>query len=158
MNCAYFFNQQMKLAMNWGWKIALGYSAFVVFMLALVIGATQQEFHLVKPNYYEAEVAYEQQIIKIRNARALPQAVQIEWEAEEQALLLAFPSMGEIQGEVVLYRPDDAKADRKLRLSPDAEGVQRIPLAGLKPGLWRVKLDWEAAQKGYYQEKTMVIP
>lgn len=54
--------------MNWGWKIAIGYTAFALFILYLVYRTTGVEFELVTPDYYAQELAYQGQIDKRKTA------------------------------------------------------------------------------------------
>ena len=45
-----------------------------------------------------------------------------------------------------------------MRIAPDRDGVQHVPLAGLARGHWRVKLEWQADGRGYYAERLVVVP
>ena len=63
--------------MNWGWKIALGYGCFVAFILFMVYSANQVDFQLVTPDYYSAEIAFQDQIDKLRSAQESGNDVEI---------------------------------------------------------------------------------
>ena len=50
------------MKINWGTKIVILYSSFVIMMLGMVFFAVNQEFHLVTDNYYEEELLFQEQI------------------------------------------------------------------------------------------------
>src|SRR6476619_7213509 len=61
-------------------------------------------------------------------------------------------------GTVTLYRASDPAADRTFTFSPDAAGVQVVPVVHLAAGHWIVKLQWTADGHDYYVEQAIVLP
>ena len=58
--------------MNWGNKIAIAYSSFVIFMVILVISCVKQNgIFLVSEDYYKQEIQYQDRIDNISNTRQL---------------------------------------------------------------------------------------
>ena len=55
----------MKL--NWGNWIAVAYSVFVLFIIAMVYLAFGEKWDLVAENYYEQEIQYQDKINSIEN-------------------------------------------------------------------------------------------
>jgi hypothetical protein len=44
-----------------------------------------------------------------------------------------------------------------LALSVDARGEQQIALMDLRPGRWRVQVEWETGATPYYHEQTLDV-
>ncbi len=143
--------------MNWGYRIALTYIAFVTLILTMVVMSFQYDVNLVAKDYYKQEIAYQQEIDKISNTQNLRQEPEFRFKPEASALQVQFPHHEEVQGMLTLYRPSDARKDQKYPLTLDQEGNLYIPSKGLQAGLWRIKLDWQADGLAYYLEKKMRV-
>lgn len=144
--------------MNWSTRIVLLYSGFVVMMLALVFGASSQDFHLVTEDYYAEELDYQEKIFATQNAKALASPLLIEQEMANKEIHLSFPtSQTDIVGEVSFYKPDNAKEDKTVVLKPTS-GQQTLSLAGMRHGRWMMKVQWESGEKMFYQEEGIFIP
>lgn len=141
---------------NWGTGIALVYVIFAGSMILLVIKSTQQDINLVSDHYYADDVAYQQQYQKIENSMNLGDQVLVSSNAS--SIEVRFPQgMGVTQGEIFLFCPSDSKQDRHVPIALGAENTMSIPTDGLKRGKWRVKIDWKAGDKDYYQEAMLVL-
>jgi hypothetical protein len=144
--------------MNWGYRIALTYILFVIFMLTMVFSSFRYEVNLVAKDYYKQEIAYESEINKMRNVNALKTKFVVKYNAQNEVLDLQMP-VKQGEGEVHLFRPADDKLDLKMPLAMDAEGRQAIPIRHLKAGLWRIKINWLSGDKNYYvSEKFFIEP
>ena len=142
--------------MNWGIRITFAYLAFVALILSLVIGSVQQDFHLVTKDYYAQELAYESRINELQNTHGLE--VQPIIQKQPGELTIHLPStLTDIKGTIHLYRPSDARLDRKWDIALSPSGQQSLPTAGLRKGLWKVQLEWEATGKTYYFEKSLIL-
>lgn len=142
--------------MNWGYKIALSYLAFMTLILSMVFMSFQYDVNLVAKDYYKQEMAYQEEIDKISNTQKLYREPEFGFKAEGQFLSVFFPK-AEVEGVLTLYRPSDARQDQKFLLSPDEQGQQYIPIKSLKTGLWRIKLDWKSDGLAYYLEKKIQV-
>jgi hypothetical protein len=144
--------------MNWGYKIALVYGGFAAFMVGMVVLCVRQtDIHLVSPDYYKEEIAYQDQIDNLSNARHLKERLQCRYVAQRQLLQLHFPASPDRSGEILFFRPSDARKDLKIAILTDAQGNQAIPVGQLNKGLWKVKIRWQTGQKEYFEEETLVI-
>lgn len=145
--------------MNWGYKIAGVYIAFVAFMLMLVVLCVRQkDVHLVSQDYYKEEIAYQEMIDKQHNTQALSAQVQMSYSAEKQALQLDFPEESRhATGEIWLFRPSNAHLDLKIPLSLSQKSSQEISTAELPKGFWKVKVQWQQADKVFYDEQSIVF-
>lgn len=140
--------------MNWGYRIAILYTSFVIFMVTMVVMTFQYKVNLVAPDYYKQEMSYQSEINKMNNTGALSEEVTLQY--KEDMLWLNLPG-GEAEGEILFFRPSDASKDFKIALSTDDAGLQALPTEGLDLGLWRLKIDWSVKDKNFYSEQRIKI-
>ena len=74
--------------MNWGWKIVVVYSGFVVMTLGMVFYFMGHKVDLVAKDYYKQEIEYQDQIDKITNAKSLDEPIGFEYTAAEKKIKL----------------------------------------------------------------------
>jgi hypothetical protein len=144
--------------MNWGWKLAIVMGIFMVGVLAVVFYTMTLDVNLVADDYYQQELAYEEQITRMKNTESLAAKPSMEKSNDGKLLILTFPAeLNPENGEIVLYRPSDFNKDRRFKLSLDDSKQQGFVSETLQQGLWRAKLTWEAEDKSYYQEFVIVM-
>ena len=139
--------------MNWGTRIALFYSTFVVFMLGLVFLAFQQDFDLVSEDYYEQEIAYQGRIDQLTNASEDDQKVTVS--KVEAGYDLAFSEKAE-DVKVHFFRPSDDTQDFKLEEAV-VESVLSVSSEKFAMGKYLVKVEWKANGKTYFQEQDLFV-
>ena len=141
--------------MNWGKGILVTIILFVAFIMTLVvISVKQDDIHLVTENYYEKEIKYQEQIEREKSAAQLNREVLL-FDAASKVILLDLPIGA--KGELQLFRPSDARLDQLLPLEIMDAGKTSISLNQLKPGYWRVKLNWVEDGVEYYEESKITI-
>ncbi len=146
--------------MNWGFRIVMAFVFFVGVLVAMVYISVNQDVSLVAENYYEEELAYEDQIQRIKNSNALVE--QIEFKLNRQTWLAEFEYPDElkadfVEGKIHLFRPSNAKLDKEYIMLLGKEGVQKIDLKTFSAGLWKVKINWKSKEKEYYKELNLVL-
>lgn len=142
----------MKL--NWGNKIFIVYFSFVAGMLLLVWLCAKQRVDLVSKDYYPQELKFQQKIDAAGNAAQLSGKVTVS--GADGGIVIRFPEEmknRQLTGEIWFYCAADARADKKLAVKADAEGVQWIPAEQVKNAAYTVKIDWSADGKSYYSEQ-----
>lgn len=143
--------------MNWGYRILILYLSFVAFMVVMVmVSVMQTDIHLVAKDYYKQEIAYENQIDKIKNANAM-QFDSITYSKENQVLQVNLNQPIQ-KGEILFFRPSDARKDFRLPLQIDESMKQYISTKAMDKGLWRVKMQWNDANNKlfYFEQKIMI--
>jgi len=103
--------------MNWGWKIVVLYSGFVVMTLGMVFYFIGDKVDLVADDYYKQEIAYQNQIDKMSNSQALEQPLEIDLDRETLTAKIRFPmehASAGLRGTVQLYRPANSDEDKSL--------------------------------------------
>jgi len=148
----------MKLKLNWGTGIALFIVCFLLTNVAIIIFAYGQKVDLVTPNYYEKELKYQEEIDARQKTLQLKENVQVEYRSPNLHLQLPQKFFGQqLEGTILLYRPDDSSKDLKLKLNSDSTGTQLIPVAQLVKGFWKVQIKWSFEKISYSDEKSIFL-
>jgi hypothetical protein len=145
--------------MNWGLKIIILYTGFILLVLVLVILSYRQDLHLVVKDYYQREVNYQEEIEMLRNARSIPDELWIEYQHDEKMLVIHYPSHqhGKLTGNIEMIRPSDASMDTGFTVKTNEDNVQSIRTGSLKKGLWKIKIYWELNNRKYLEEKDIIL-
>ncbi len=146
--------------MNWGRAITLVFVVFFIAIFTVVYKSTDRDVNLVTTDYYEKEIAYEEQIIKIRNVKKLKALPKVAYQSNGQIAQLQFPpalAKNFNEGEIHFFRTSDSKLDFKLKIILNENGTQSYDLSGKKEGRWKVNLDWKSDQIPYYMEQSIFI-
>lgn len=145
--------------MNWGYKIVLSFIVYAAIIFTMVFISINQDVNLVADDYYKQEIAYEDQITRMKNSQSLENPPQIRIDRELAQISVSFPlDLTRIveDGSIHLYRPSDASQDLVFGLRLNNEGYQHISMANKSRGLWKVKLSWTGSGgKEYYEEKVL---
>lgn len=147
------------MKINWGTGIVLAFIGFISFIMYFVINMNikkQYDHDLVTESYYEAELAYQGDIDKLKNAQELSE--NISWERISSGIILKFPkSLTEekIKGKVFLYRPSSKQYDFEMHISL-SDHTLLIPDNRLLDGRWDIKVDWNYDGKSYMYKEMLV--
>lgn len=142
------------MRINWGVRLIILYSSFVVFMLFMVYKCTRQHYDLVSGDYYEKELKYQEVIDGSNNLEALNRKVVIDNTGDTCYIRIPVNASLDAKGEVFFYRPSNAAGDLRLQITANEAAV---PRAKLYAGLYKVKSAWTAGDKKYYDEQTLVV-
>jgi nitrogen fixation protein FixH len=143
---------------HWGTGLMTAFGAFVAGILVMVYIAASQRLDLVSEKYYDQGIHYQDRITTLENTNTLTENLRII--LEPTGIRLQFPQEflpGEIGGRITLYRPDNKQNDASLDIAVDTTCSQLIAASLLRPGLWRVKVDWHVQGVGYFTEQAVVI-
>lgn len=142
--------------MNWGKWIIVAFVLFAGFIAALVTVCMRQEISLVSKNYYQDELAYQDQIARINNANELTEKPVIT--NSGTFLEVDFSQFADMeQGELKLFRPSDSKMDKIFPLQSTEVTKQIFPIAGLEKGMYRARMQWQMNGKEYFIEAIVNI-
>jgi len=142
---------------NWGTKIRIAASVYVIDILAFVGFSATQNINLVSKNYYPKEVKYQDQINKINNANNLTESVSIQ--QNDGKIHIQFPQNLQqgIEGNITFYRPADYKQDLQFKIALNEASVQILDSKNLQKGRYTVKIDWVQKNVPYYKEETIYL-
>ncbi len=140
------------MKINWGTGIVIAIITFMTFILVMVfMMSTNKKFDhdLVTPDYYQKELAYQEEIDAEKNANAL--TTRITAKHTPKGILLTFPEEmynTKVKGTVFLYRPSNKKLDFNLPLVL-SNAQMLIPENRLLDGRWNITVSWELNGKKY---------
>jgi hypothetical protein len=143
--------------LNWGTKLGMMASLYVIGVLIFVGFSTTQKINLVSKDYYPSGVKHQDQINKIKNAHHMQNPVVIE--ELDDAIQIIFPEEMRtgVNGKVVLYRPADYESDMKFKLKLDDNGIYSLSTDQLLNGRYTLKLDWTHKDVPYYKEEAIYL-
>ncbi len=145
---------------SWAWGVIAAYSGFAVLTLVMVGFAFSQRVDLVSDDYYQREMNHQQHIDRVTRTQQLPEGIEWTIAQQEGDFLFTLPHEhfgDDLQGQIHFYRPDNSTLDRSHPIRLDAEGQQRITVAGLPAGHWRIQIQWQADGLGYFSERELSI-
>ena len=143
----------------WPYAIIVWFVIFASALAAWITFATRQNMDLVRTDYYEAEIRYQSQLNRMNRTVALRDKVAIQYNAASRQIALQLPAEHAAfgpTGRIQFYRPSEAALDFELPLALDAQGFQRINGHELRPGHWKVRVEWSAAGQDYCFEQTLI--
>jgi nitrogen fixation protein FixH len=144
----------------WPFAIITWFVAFIAFLATFIVFAVRQREDLVRHDYYEAEVLYQQQLDRANRGQAVGREVAINYDVASQRVTIQLPrdqALLRPTGSINFYRPSDASLDHTTPLLPDANGVQHVNAAQLRSGLWRIRLYWTVKGQEFYFDQNIVI-
>ena len=143
---------------SWGTGIAIVYGIFVVGMLGAVIASRQSDPGLVRTDYYDLDLKYQDRMDEKQNMANLAGGLPIRFDAVQQAILIQFPkSQPTLSGTVKLFRSSTTQDDMGLEIQTDAQGQMLISARDMAKGRWHIEVEWAAGTQKFYKEQTLVL-
>ncbi len=143
------------------WPIAIiaFFAVLILFIVGYIIWSTGQHMDLVRGDYYEQEIKFQHRLDSMNRTQPIKSLVAISFDSRERTVRIVLPvgSGKPSTGEIDLYRPSDSKLDQKIQLALDAQGIQSVDAAKLRPGLWKVRVQWTVDGRDYFFDQTLVI-
>lgn len=144
------------MKINWGARIAILYTGFVLLILFLVFKSFQVDVDLVTEDYYEQELKFQEIINKKANANRLSEG--LIYVLDAKSLLFSFPiDQRNIEGKIKIYRPSNKKFDRLFIIELNEENQIDLDLENSPSGLYKMMIDWSNDSIGYYVEKDIYL-
>lgn len=141
--------------MNWGKGILIAMIAFIAFIVFLVVRLVSQNVELESTDYYQQEIAYQDEIESIQNANNLADKPLISVNETHLVVQLngdqAFSKVN-----LSLERPNNSSADQQFAI----EGTRTftVPTESLESGRYNVELSYEVAGKHCLQKTQIYLP
>ncbi len=143
--------------MSWGKAIVLVFIVFAGFIGTMVYWMSREKIDLVRDDYYQNEIAYQQHMEQVTNARSFEAAELVRYIADSQQVKLTLPD-GFVSGTLLLYCPADRRQDVRQVLTKATARVSNLSMQGRPSGLWRAQLSWSDGQRAYYTERELTRP
>lgn len=141
----------------WPYSIVLVFILFGTFIISFVVRSMKTEVQLVRPDYYDHEINYQNQITNEVNSLKLSSGFNIKFDSLKLILNISIPdSINITNGAVHFYRPSDKKLDFEQELKNYPEQI--INLNSIRKGLWEVQIFFESTGgRKYYKEQQIYI-
>ena len=146
------------MKINWGLGIAVSIILFMVISIGFIYYAFNQDVNLVRDDYYEAEVQFNDTMDKIKRTTQLKDHLEITLTTGN--IQLHFPAIYEkirISGNIFMYRPSNEKKDFNLPILLDSLNSQNISTTKLLPGLWKIKVAWNYDSTSFQNDKILMV-
>lgn len=141
--------------MNWGKSIVLAFVLFALFIGILVIVCLRQDIPLVSSNYYEQELRFQEQLDRMKNTESLQ--VKPEIQVVNGVVELQYDRLDLItQGELELFRPSDARWDKRFTIKPQGR-LLRFEPGDLPGGMYKARLRWTEDGRDHFLERTIYL-
>lgn len=144
--------------MNWGHGITIFLILFVSFMATLVYLTTRSTFDLEVEDYYQQELAYQEQITAFSNAREAEATFEIA--VEPTQIVIDAPGIASDQiseAQLLLYRPNDSSLDVQMPLTFDGSTCA-LSTDDLVRGAYEARITWKEGEKSHAIYRKIMIP
>jgi hypothetical protein len=144
----------------WPYAIIAWFVFFGGSAAAFVAFALRHPMDLVRPDYYEQELRYQDQIEREQRTARLGRPVRIAYDPAMRRLHLQLPAPAgatAATGVIHCYRPANAAEDRRVELQLDSRGRQWIDVSTMSGGLWRIRLHWVMDGEEFSWEESVVL-
>jgi hypothetical protein len=141
----------------WPAGLVLLFIVFTAYIVGFVIFASRQKMDLVREDYYDQEIRFQQQIDRVQRTTPVLADAAIDYDRAGDLVTVSLPAVSDIAGTVSFYRPSDAGLDTNVKLGLDQAGHQSLSVRALRAGLWKVRIQWKASGQEYFFEKPIVI-
>jgi len=138
--------------------MALTYAAFALSTSGVVAFAMGRRVDLVSADYYAQSLQIDARMEATRNGFTLGDTFRVEKAGDTLAVVYPVADATAAVGRIRFYRTSDATADREMTMVLDSAGRQRVSLAGLAPGAWRLQLEWRLHGRPYFVERALTLP
>jgi hypothetical protein len=153
-------NQLQTKRNPWPIVIISYFVVFITFIVVFVIFAARQRTDLVRQDYYDEEIRFQQQIDRVSRTRPISAEVGVTYDSSRQLITITLPvaqANRQPAGKILLYRPSDARLDRNIRLAVDEKGSQLVDTKKLRAGLWKVRVEWSVDGHEFFFDKSIVV-
>ena len=144
----------------WPFGLIAFFAVFIGWLGTFAVIAVRNSMDLVRPDYYEQEVRYQEQIDRENRTARLSAAVQISYDAAAGNVALQLSAAQAARwpaGTVKFYRPSDASLDREIPLAVNAFGHQVVDTTQLRRGNWKLRVTWRVAGEEFFSEQSIVL-
>ncbi|MCB2204530.1 FixH family protein [bacterium] len=152
--------EQKTKRQPWAVGITIVIVVFLIATVSVVLFISNQEYSLVTENYYEKDLAYQDEIDARQRTQQLDLKPAVVLDREAKSCSISFPERDDyngITGTVTFFRISSARGDLVLPLELNSEGKQHISVSGLDPGQWIFKFRWMDNGEAYSMEKRMYL-
>ncbi|MBK7105297.1 MAG: FixH family protein [Ignavibacteriae bacterium] len=146
------------MKISWGVGITISIIVFMLISFWLIYFSFSQDVNLVRDDYYEAEVQYNETMEKVKRTNQLTENLKVS--VVNNSIELRFPknfNYKNINGNIFLFRPSERNKDLTIPIQIDSNYFQAISTNNLLQGMWKIKIDWKADSVAYQNDEIIMI-
>lgn len=144
--------------MNWGHKITLVITIFILTMVGMVYISFKQTNEMMDENYYDKEIKYQKLIDASKNLNQIFKDSLLILENSEIKMQFPVETYNHFNnGKIEFLCNDKQKNDVTLELKPNNDGVFIVDKSKLKQGSYTARIYWENNNLSYYKEEKFKI-
>jgi hypothetical protein len=150
------------MKINWGTRIFILYSGFVVLILFLVYRSFKTDVNLVAENYYEKEKEYDALYTAMENYRMLTDTLKVMM--EDEGVYISLPFMPEdtlgspkVSGTLHFFRPSGSEHDILDSFIWNNRPLF-YPRERFINGKYLLWVKWQVGEKMYYTNSNLYLP
>ena len=155
----------MKLPWNsktnpWPLAIIAYFIGFMTFTVLIVGYLSHQKMDLVRGDYYDDEIRYQEQLDRLNRTEGIKDQVSVGYDRARDSITVKLPpaeAQMKIDGRIRLYRPSDESLDQEITLALNTDGTQTVDAKPLRAGLWKVRVYWSVNGQDYYFTDSVII-
>lgn len=141
---------------TWCHGLALALAGFAVLLVVLTRAALSTEFHLVREDYYAAELRHTERMAEEHRGAAHERP---ELSTTEHGLLLTYsPASAGFSGELHIYSPARPQDDQTVPVTVGADGLATAALNPLPHGRAYVEIRWSTPEGWAVQKVAHSFP
>lgn len=140
--------------MNWGKSIAVVLVVFIGFILTLVFIMISKDVDLVDEEYYQRDLAYNEEMIAIRNSNNLENNIQLI--EDDNIISFKVPENEKIRDVLIIFKkPNNDADDFEIELGEKNQyGVMK---KDLKKGYYNIEIGFRIGDKSFLQREQVYI-
>jgi hypothetical protein len=152
-------NTETKPSRNpWPIAIIAYFIVFIAFTAVIITYISSQKMDLVRGDYYDDEIRYQEQLDRMNRTQPFNAQVAIAYNSAQQSITISLPpNHSQSSGRIRLYRPSDETLDQDIKLAVGPDGVQRLNAKKLQAGLWKIRVYWTVDGQDYFFTKAVVV-
>lgn len=143
--------------MNWGYKLMIGFIAFVLFIGYLAYKSINTKYELVSKDYYKDELRYQEKIDGKANAAKISAVNFLQSDTTFTVVMPTEQKGKNLTGELWFYCPINEGYDKRIVLLVDSFNQQIISKTQLHKTNYTLKFSWKQDSTNYYLEKEISI-
>lgn len=143
----------------WPYAIVTYFVVFISCVVAFIAWSVHQNMDLVRSDYYEQEIRYQDQIERLKRTQPLNAEVNVAYDLARQRITVTLPTthVAQAKGRIHFYRPSDAKLDRDFPLNLAADATQTLDAKLLHPGQYKVRVEWSSDGQEFFFDRSIVV-
>ncbi len=140
--------------MNWGKGIAVVLVLFIGFIVTLVTIMISKDVDLVDEEYYQRDLAYNEEMIAIKNSNNLENKIQLI--QDENIVSFSVPNNENIKDVLIIFKKPNNNAD-DFEIELGTEKTHGIMKKNLKEGFYNIEIFFKIGKDSYLQREQIYI-